>query len=739
MTQLSARQIYDWIPAIHRLRDHENGEPLKALIEILAEQAQVMEQDITTLYDDWFIETCSEWLVPYIGEQLGVRHLREGLDENLPFSRRAIVANTLAYRRRKGTPSVLEQLAYDTSGYRAHVLEFFSRLDTTQHVNHVRPEAVRTPDLRDTNKLELIGGAFEPAYKTVDVRSVGNERRAAIRGKENISNVGLFLWRLQSYWLPQAELVSRPAAGQWIIHPGGFDMPLFNPPQTETDISSISEEHHLPVPLRARPLYDELEARRAALARGEQPEVQFFDAANDREVVALRLDGVAIPPEEILICDLSDWHQPADTLPYTRSEPGGTETIVDMAISVALDPVLGRISLPPARESASPLLSYAFGFSTDIGGGPYSRQAYFNSLDDRQIDWQIGVSSELTPIANEVVGTLVEALEAWKLQPAGTVGLMTVMHSGRFEESLSGANKIDIPAGSRLIILAADWPLLPVIDGLPGQQQRQIARINASNLRPTIIGDIEIEGLNSDGEIPGELFIDGFYIEGNCTVLSGDLGKLTLSNSTIQSPAPALVVDSDNTALALHIHDGITGSLQIVADILSLNLTSSIVLAADNDSAAITANDTAVTLCESTIVGLTEVQEVNASNCIFTGTLSAERTQIGCIRYSFLPVDSTAPKRYLCQPEFTLQDSDPSQASAEIARLQPAFTSLDIQDPGFAQLNLNIADEILFGADNGSEMGAFNRVQHAARMANLRSILQDYLRFGLQAGFFFET
>lgn len=739
MTQFSAQQIYDWIPAIHRLRDVENGEPLRALIEILAEQAQVMEQDITTLYDDWFIETCSEWLVPYIGEQLGVRHLREGLDENLPFSRRAIVANTLAYRRRKGTPSVLEQLAYDTSGYRAHVLEFFSRLDSTQHVNHVRPEAVRTPDLRNTSNLELIGGAFEPAYKTVDVRSVGNERRAAIRGKENIGNVALFLWRLQSYWLPQSELVAGPAEGQWIVHPSGLDMPLFNPPQTETDIASISEEHHLPVPLRTRPLYDELEARRSALARGEQPQVQFFDVTNDRETIELTLDGIEIPPEEILICDLSDWHQPADTLSYSRSEPDGTETILNMPISVALDPVLGRISLPPANTSASPSLSYAFGFSTDMGGGPYSRQAYFDSHDDRVIDWHIGVSSELAPIANEIVNTLVEAVELWKLQPPGSVGLITVMHSGRFEESLSGVNKIDIPAGSRLMIFAADWPLLPVIGGLPGQEQRQLARIDASNIRSTIVGDIEIEGLSAGGEIPGELLIDGFYIDGNCTVLSGDLGKLTFSNSTLQPPENSVSVGSDNTALVLDIRDCITGSIQIVADILSLSITGSVVLAEDNDSVVITANESVVTICESTIRGVTEVQEINASNCIFSGTLTAERTQIGCIRYSFLPVDSTAPKRYRCQPEFNIQDLTSAQEAAEIARLQPAFTSLEIQDPGFAQLNLNIADEILFGADNGSEMGAFNRVQHAARMANLRSILQDYLRFGLQAGFFFET
>ena len=56
------------------------------------------------------------------------------------LSQRAQVANTLAYRRRKGTAAVLEQLARDVTGWNASVVEFFQLLATTQYMNHLRPE-----------------------------------------------------------------------------------------------------------------------------------------------------------------------------------------------------------------------------------------------------------------------------------------------------------------------------------------------------------------------------------------------------------------------------------------------------------------------------------------------------------------------------------------------------------------------------------------------------------------------
>ena len=114
-------------------------EPLRALLGVIEAELDRVEGDIDQLYDDWFIETCEEWVVPYIGDLLGVPGLHP-LDV-AGLSLRSYVANTLRYRRRKGTASVLEQLAHDVTGWPAHAVEFFRLLATAGQMNYPRTNA----------------------------------------------------------------------------------------------------------------------------------------------------------------------------------------------------------------------------------------------------------------------------------------------------------------------------------------------------------------------------------------------------------------------------------------------------------------------------------------------------------------------------------------------------------------------------------------------------------------------
>src|SRR4051794_24961480 len=115
----NAKKLYNLLPAIHRIRDVEQGEPLKALLAVIAEQVAVLEEDLAQSYDDHFVETCAEWVVPYIGDLIGYRglHTNEELRKVARgvLSPRAEVANTIGYRRRKGTVVALEQLARDVT------------------------------------------------------------------------------------------------------------------------------------------------------------------------------------------------------------------------------------------------------------------------------------------------------------------------------------------------------------------------------------------------------------------------------------------------------------------------------------------------------------------------------------------------------------------------------------------------------------------------------------------------
>ena len=340
MTIYTAERLYELLPAIYRLRDAERGYPLRSLLSVVAREIGIAEEDIARLYANWFIETSDEWVVPYIGDLLGVRGLHAL--EDAGFTRRAFVANTLSYRRRKGTPTMLEQLAHDTTQWNARVVEFFELLGTTQYLNHLRPHNVRTPDLRRTNALELLDTPFDSIGHTADVRRI-----ATGRGKHNIPNVGIFLWRLQAYFVSRStpRPVVKPADGRYTFSPLGNDAPLFNRPQTETTITHLADEVNVPGELRRRALYDDLENYRRVLTTGKgifatsyfgsrQPVLQvYFDQpcmATDPKV-----DCLPLRPEEIIICDLSDWAaagwEPPASQTFARKilKPGDPPTFDD--------------------------------------------------------------------------------------------------------------------------------------------------------------------------------------------------------------------------------------------------------------------------------------------------------------------------------------------------------------------------------------------------------------------------
>src|SRR5262249_22127029 len=176
----------------------------------------VLEENLAQLYDDQFIETCAEWVVPYIGDLVGARGIFTFPEAT--FSQRAQVANTVAYRRRKGTATVLEQLARDVTGWNASVVEYFQRLATTQYLNHLRPQNLSFTSLRNQvtidyrtkvefgriseqtiqlanwEVLEYLTTPFDATARTADVRRI-----ASSRGKHNIQSVGIFLWRIESF------------------------------------------------------------------------------------------------------------------------------------------------------------------------------------------------------------------------------------------------------------------------------------------------------------------------------------------------------------------------------------------------------------------------------------------------------------------------------------------------------------------------------------------------------------
>jgi hypothetical protein len=723
-----APRFYELLPAIYRVRDAEQGDPLKALLAVIADEAGALEENLDQLYDDQFIETCADWVVPYIGDLIGVRALHGVVPQ--VSSPRAEVANTIRLRRRKGTAAVLEELARDVTGWPARVVEFFEGLGWTQFMNHtrVRPPRGGWLDLRDHDACERIAyahGTFDPTAHTVDVRRI-----ASGRGRYNIPNVGLFLWRLQAY--PITRGTARAVGlNRFTFNPVGLDSQLFNRPQSETEITHLAEEINLPALLRRRPLHDELEARRQALAESRPPDAVYFGEQPVCEI-AINGESKSVLPEELMICDLSDWRVPPNSKTY--SLPDGSE--VARKIRAAVDPVLGRLTFAAKEEPLAVTVSYAYGFSSEMGGGPYDRLASISAALDRPVTFQVGVSQEIAPKPDEIFATLQDAVAAWNAQPPGAVGVIAVMDNRTYVESLAAEHRIAIPAGSRLIIVAADWPEVEAPNGAPPTRIK--GQVSPAGRRPHLLGGLSAAGA-SDESSAGELILDGLLIEGAVTVLVGNLGVLRVSHCTLAPGAGEIIVNASatdfgkqNTLLKLSLEHSICGPVTLPDTVTHLSITDSIVSSgkgSDDKLAAITALGAEAALERSTFIGTVAVRSVEASNCIFTGVLEAARRQTGCVRFSFLPLESKAPRRYRCQPD----------DAAEAVRVGPQLTSRSYGDPGYAQLSRRCAVEIRQGADDEAEMGAFHNLFQPQRETNLRVRLDEYLRFGLEAGIIYVS
>ena len=127
-----ADRLWQLLPEVFRARDSDDPEvsgPLEELAQRIGAQVAVVRRSIDRLWADQSIETCDDWVIPYIGDLVGA-NLLEGVD---PREQRIDVAKTIHYRRRKGTVAVLEEIARDVTGWQACVVESFRRLSRTRH------------------------------------------------------------------------------------------------------------------------------------------------------------------------------------------------------------------------------------------------------------------------------------------------------------------------------------------------------------------------------------------------------------------------------------------------------------------------------------------------------------------------------------------------------------------------------------------------------------------------------
>ena len=228
--------LFSRLPEIYRVKDAEQSPPnqLRDYLALVEEAFGAIHENIESLYNDLFIETCDDWAIPYLGDLVGTSHLK-----GETWSLRADVADTIALRRRKGTLGAIELLTYNLTKWGVHSVELFERLGWNQHLNHQRPDEGGLPPyrlvdlepgqpiipkikrqtpirggtvtLRDPSLLGFLGTPFDPFAHTVDVKP---PVLASIR--YNIPNLAIFLWRLAAYRVQLSKPFVEKVAG-----PGG--------------------------------------------------------------------------------------------------------------------------------------------------------------------------------------------------------------------------------------------------------------------------------------------------------------------------------------------------------------------------------------------------------------------------------------------------------------------------------------------------------------------------------------
>jgi hypothetical protein len=488
-----ANKLWTLLPAIYRALDtdqfNSNG-PLRELVNRIGAKAAVLRRSIDRLWEDQSIETCDDWVIPYIGA-LVATNLVVNLDTR---SQRVDVARTIYYRRRKGTLGVLEEIAANITGWDAKVVEFFRRLGRTRHRLDPPIGLSSAPgddvaqlqvaegligsltgtgigglaDLRNVNGATKVGTAFDEFFHTADFRQ-GQGRV----GWYGIPRLGVFLWRLISFGVgPTTPVHVHGCPGWYTFDPTGRNIPLFAASRTSADYGDnwvTPAEGQLPTPI-SQALFD------------------AQDPANPLYPVVM---GV-----------------------YPSSDPDATAVPLSMYLQIR--PPSGRF-FASIHSPVSHLVwtTYHYGFSSEIGAGPYDRR--------------VGQPTLPAPAPETLFSGGHTALGGSNaIPPTGTVTIT---------DSLTYTEVHDVTVSGQLTVRA-------------GVEQRPVLRLSPRN-GPW--GRWKFTGPSStDTAAPAScLVLDGLFLSGTDVILDGIFDCVTLSCCTLDpGSAPATASGSAVFAVA---------------------------------------------------------------------------------------------------------------------------------------------------------------------------------------------
>jgi hypothetical protein len=736
-----AERLWDWVPAIYRELDAlEGGDSLRALFKAIGSQAALAKRSHDRLWDDMFVELTDDWAVPYIAELVATR-LVSALN---PRARRADVAKTIYYRRRKGTLAVLEQLVADMSGWDGKVVEEFRRLARMRHgldgparlgLVSGTPEG-GLADLRSVRGARLAGDPFDELHYTPEMRRP--QGRLGLRG---IQTLGFHLYRLQSVEFigVQPRLVNNLAGTRdgFSFDPSGRDVPLFaaNTPPRDWVGWRTAGEWELPRAIDCRLLNE------AVFVIGDEeigwildtsasgaPIANLIDrqnaAAGLRHVVGQRLVG-----REALRRVLGGLPQAA-----TLTAPGVVAGLIERALvpacgSAALLPdangnaafsspalqVGFLAALPVLRERTrganlaswpTPLLA-GVDLLVDPACGRFLFDTGASDPNDLRVRYRVGMAGPLGAGAfgREIDPTPATVHWAQRSSAAGmpAVGIAEVDDSSTFDtppnQAAITASTVRAAEGQRPYLrLQANWQLTAAgnnrelsLDGL------WIGARPAGNLR--LAGNFARVTLRYCTLDPGGLDAMAGVLPPCELVVAGNIDQLVIEHCIL----PSLRLEGANASID-HI---------VARD--------SLIDASRAPSVGIAAPRSLLTMSRCTVIASAigvlclDVEKLDATDSLVAGLADVTDLQSGCFRFSARGAGSRVPHPY---------------ASHTLSELERVFVSRRFGDPAYATLSPRAPAELLRGSEEGSEIGVFCAERGPIKFDSLRTKVEEYTPFG---------
>lgn len=769
-----AEKVWALIPEHYREQDGLEDVPgvLRGFVEVLAQQAATLRRSSDALWDDAFIDLCAEWAVPYIGQLVATRMI-SALN---PSGRRIDVAKTIYYRRRAGTPRILEELIADIARWEGKVVEEFRRLARMRHGLDPKPQAYAgvltgtmpggTADLRSAHGAELADSPFDEFHHTPDVR-----RPRGRDGRYGIAKLGFHLYRLLSTRLADIPPLGGPLPGTFTFDPSGRDVPLFarrhriaDRERFDWEAWESAREWQVPSPIRCRLL------NRSAFVITEQvlatlepvltaPPVSLSAADADLVLAFLRRFREQRIPSESRLFQISEALAPA-ALHNGLQNPAAWNAL----LVAALVPECGKRALlpqgvyatnaapTPAEESTSTASVVVKTFRNDLGRFvPVPRELIVSGDLSNWTAAPGGVAKQW--VVDPKRGRLL-----WIGGGAAPADVRVTYHNGfsgpvgaggydRAAE-LTAASTGSINGGGS--ITTADLPAAGVIDILDSMTYSPVANRNnitalelraANEQRPLLL-------LTSNWRLgaanDAELTLNGLWIAGGSNLtralrLRGDYATVTLRHVTLDPggvtaagnvirPVP---LEIRGNVKKLVIESSIVGTIRVVApgELTELEIRDSIVDGLGAAVPVVSVPAGRVTMRRVTVFGDVEVEWLDASEALITGIADVTNTQRGCFRFSAV----------LDRRGASVSRVPHAFESHRLPDFAGVFTSRTFGAPGYAQLAESAPESLLRGAENRSEIGAFSALVNPIKADGLRAKVEEFAPFGLLPLYIAET